>query len=140
MSKLLPQEVLNASLMLTLDELKSCAFLNTDEGFVTLALPDEIQYSSVYAITGIQNETASGGRLFLGGNQYLVKPQFGRYDASKGWELEYAIKDQKVQWSAPKSLNVKGQIRKLEVVNLQRSKNLLIGVNNDTLKAVQLKN
>jgi len=54
--------------------------------------------------------------------------------------LEYAIKDQKVQWSAPKSLNVKGQIRKLEVVNLQRSKNLLIGVNNDTLKAVQLKN
>ena len=48
------------------------------------SLPIEAQYSPIYSIKIYDANNDSAKDIFLGGNQFNVKPQFGRHDASKG--------------------------------------------------------
>ena len=84
--------------------MKSAVFLSTAEGYISHELPSEIQYAPVYAIAQIDKGIPSKGVLFFGGNQFLVKPQFGRYDASKGWVVDYSINQNKIVFESPKIL------------------------------------
>jgi len=131
------EQLLNSSLM-QLENLETTLFLSSDKGYEKHPLPLEIQYAPVYAMAHYQGENKTEGTLFLGGNQFLVKPQFGRYDASQGWELSYAKTAAGLQWNTPKSLAVKGQLRQLEVVPLGAQKKLLLGLNNSTLKLMSI--
>ena len=112
--------------------------MGKNSGFEKIELPLEIQYAPVFAIDHLAAEKRGKGSLFFGGNQFLVKPQFGQYDASHGWQLDYQNESTKWQWEKPKSLAVKGQIRQLEVVNLESQKKLLIGLNNSALNLIKL--
>ena len=122
-----------------LNTLKSAVFLSTAEGYISHELPSEIQYAPVYAIAQIDKGIPSKGVLFFGGNQFLVKPQFGRYDASKGWVVDYSINQNKIVFESPKILGVSGQIRQLKIVNSQSRKQLLIGINDNEAKMLNLK-
>ena len=121
-----------------LNTLKSAVFLSTAEGYISHELPSEIQYAPVYAIAQIDKGNPSKGVLFFGGNQFLVKPQFGRYDASKGWGIDYSINQNKIAFETPKILGVNGQIRKLKIVNSQSRNQLLIGINDNEAKMLDL--
>jgi predicted phage-related endonuclease len=102
-------------------------------------LPEEIQYAPVYAFAHHDKENkASKSTFYIGGNQYLVKPQFGRYDASMGWSLNYSIIKDEIQFDAPQTLGINGQIRQLEIVNSQFKTQLLIGVNNQKAIVLQI--
>ena len=118
--------------------MKSVVFLSTAEGYISHELPSEIQYAPVYAIAQIDKGIPSKGVLFFGGNQFLVKPQFGRYDASKGWVVDYSIKQNKIVFESPKILGVSGQIRQLKIVNSQSRNQLLIGINDNEAKMLNL--
>ena len=113
--------------------LESTIFFNEENSFKAKPLPSEIQYAPVYAITSEDINDDATPDLFFGGNQYLVKPQFGRYDASKGWVIfgpstlnENKEEDQKNV--AP--LYIDGQIRDLKWVE-QDGKKILVAVKNN---------
>jgi hypothetical protein len=131
---------LNESYVSELHILETSLFLSQPEGrFDRQQMPQELQYAPMYALTHhAEDNTSTEGTFYLGGNHYLVKPQFGRYDASKGWALNYSFSEDKIEFEEPEILGINGQIRQLEIVNLQTDKQLLIGVNNQAGKLLQL--
>ncbi len=128
MKKLFAPEVLKNTRVLELDMVESCLWWQTESGFKKQTLPHEMQYSSIHA--AFSNDINKDGYpdLLVGGNHYLVKPQFGRQDASKGWLLN-SIKEEEndLDYSKIESLNINGQIR--EFIELTEDR-ILVGVNN----------
>ena len=133
MADLFSAESLENSWKYQLNTTETSLFLGKEQGgFEKIQLPEEIQYSTTYAIH-LQKVKEKRGRLFFGGNQYLVKPQFGRYDASKGWELAFTTNNNQIIWEAPKSMNIRGQIRAIRPLKTLQNNILLVGLNNAQL-------
>ena len=98
-------------------------------------LPEEIQYSSVHAINIFDINQDGLNDLILGGNQYLVKPQYGAFDASKGWIL-YGDDNSKTKFDKLLPLNIYGEIRDFTIVpSLKSSDSLLLvtGISNSKI-------
>ncbi len=117
-----------------LHELKTSLFVSEENKFIQHILPDEIQYSPIYSILIKDDLKTNQKSLYLGGNQFLVKPQFGSYDASKGWMLPISFNENKFFNTIPKSLGIKGQIRKMEFLRKENKKYLIFSINNDSVK------
>ncbi len=114
---------------------KTSLFLNENNTFQTMSLPDEIQYSSIYAleVADVNNDKILD--IICGGNQYLIKPQFGRQDASTGWLLlGDKNKDSKIQYSRPEALKIKGQIRDLKSYKIKNKTYIITLLNNDKIR------
>ena len=139
MDQIFDQKRLKESQFFDIDILQTSLFLGTKTGFESTELPAEIQYSSIYAIALLNDQKGSKKSLYLGGNQYLVKPQFGRYDASKGWRLDFDNDAGEMLFKTPKPLGIKGQIRAIEQIDFQNKKHLLISINDDDVKFKKVK-
>lgn len=137
MQDLFDKETLERSLVYELNTTETTLFLGTAGGFEKSALPNEIQYSSVYA-THTVAESNQRGQLYVGGNQYLVKPQFGRYDASKGWAIPYSTQAGEIQWGTPKSMNIKGQIRAIQPLKTKNKTDLIFAINDGYLQYYEM--
>ena len=127
MKDLFSDQKLNSALQLKIEMLQSVVFLNESGQFRIVDLPDEIQYSTVHSIFGQREKDRN--RVFFGGNFYKVKPQFGRQDASPVWELEMKESLNLFEFSKPRPLFIKGQVRYIGVLN----KDLVFGMNNANL-------
>ncbi len=130
MNSIFGGEELNDALEFDIDILESSIFFNDNGKFLRMKLPDEIQYAPVYAITTSDIDEDGQTDLFFGGNQYMVKPQFGRYDASKGWALFGPILNNESNHSVY-TLNINGQIRALRWLNKDNKKILVALINDD---------
>ena len=130
MQSIFYEEVLNKAFFLDLNTLESAIFFNENGIFVRQKLPNEIQYAPVYTISSTDLNKDGYIDLFFGGNQYLVKPQFGSYDASKGWAL-FGPFSSKKEKAIVYPLDIKGQIRNLKWVNYNNKKILIALINND---------
>lgn len=112
-----------------LDELRSMVYLKEDAGFKPVPLPNEIQYSSVFAMHG---EIENGkGRFYFGGNTFKMKPQLGRSDGSMGWAV--AVKGEagsELSFSQCKPLFIEGQIRSIQ----RLGKKLIFGINDEAVQ------
>ncbi len=133
------KEILNEALKLDVQILESSVFINQNGKFIRSALPDEIQYAPVYAITTTDLNENGHIDMFFGGNQYLVKPQFGRYDASNGWAIfgPY-VPENKNSEAIP--LNIKGQIRALRWIDNDDERILIAPINNEKTSFHRYKN
>jgi hypothetical protein len=140
MSDLFAEELLSSSLVLELDTTDSMILLSSEMGYQSIPLKDEAQYSSIYAIEkGAQNNTSA--TLYLGGNQYGFKPQYGAYDASSGWRLDLNYENELTQQIRP--LNISGQIRQLRLIkadSAQDSLILLAAINNQSIQSIYVQN
>ena len=135
MSDLFSKELLNNAMVLELDMVESALWWQTKNGFEKQSLPLEVQYSSVH--TSFAKDYNQDGNLdiFLGGNHFLVKPQFGRQDASKGWLLTgQTTQDKSVTYPFAQSLYLDGQIRNFTLLDDKRT---LIGINNQPILVVE---
>lgn len=121
---------LNKAVSFELQMIESTVFLNESGKFLPIELPSEIQYAPIYAITSTDINGDGNTDLFFGGNQYMVKPQFGRYDASNGWALFGPFS---TKYESPKvvPLNIKGQIRSLKWIDHEAKKILISPINNE---------
>ena len=119
--------------MFEADNFKTTLFLNQQGKFSTFELPREIQYSSVKAmeIADVNNDSVKD--IIFGGNQYLVKPQFGRDDASKGWVV-FGSKRSKYHFKSAKSMGITGQIRALKIVEHDGKKIIISAINNKKIQ------
>lgn len=133
MNDLFTNEELDKSYQYELNELKSSLFLSSGYKFERQDLPNEAQYAPIYAFEFIQKNQTKG--ILVGGNQYLVKPQFGKHDASKGWYIPYELINNKLKWKSIKSLRVNGQIRQINW--LESLECLLVGLNDKELNCYE---
>ena len=108
-------------------------FINNNSNFTRVALPKELQYSIVYAIEETDLNNDGFIDLLFGGNQDLIKPQFGKLDASKGWVL-FGNKDlTSYTNSTPQILHIDGQIRNLKTINQNNKLIIIATINNSTV-------
>ena len=127
------QETIENSVVLNLNILQSSVFVNNNGKFEQTSMPPEVNYSSMYDIE-IVEKYKRGIKIVMGGNQYNIKPQFGRQDASKGYFLNIEISNDSISYSNLESLNIDGQIRNFEIFNLKNVKAIAVGINNEKTK------
>jgi len=139
MASIFSKEQLNKAVVLDLDMVESTIFLNENGQFSTKELPREIQYAPVYATVTTDIDDDGHKDIFFAGNQYLVKPQFGRYDASKGWVI-FGPDLEAAKSSDVFPLYIDGQIRKLRWVEFDKKKVLIVGKNNEKTRFYEFQN
>ena len=84
LEELFDPQLLEKALVYEIDRLKTTVYLNQKDKFTPLDLPQEVQYTSNYSMRESDVNQDGITDIVLGGNQYKIKPQFGRQDASKG--------------------------------------------------------
>jgi hypothetical protein len=98
-------------------------------------LPNEAQFSPVYAIIADDFDHDGICDIIIGGNQYRAKPQTGIYDASYGLFLKGG---QDGKWRAVKAVNsgisIKGEVRDLKILKINGESILTIARNNNNLQ------
>ena len=113
---------------------KTTLFRYKEGKFISLALPKEIQYSSVKAIETEDVNKDGVIDIIFGGNQYLVKPQFGRDEASKGWVVYGSNSNNNYHFNSVKSMNISGQIRGFNLIEMKGKKILISAINNEKMQ------
>src|SRR5258708_3268928 len=111
---LFPKSILDKSKIVEVKLLSSILLLSDKKGYKMVELPLEAQYSPIYSFLALDFDNDGVQDIIAGGNQYLVKPQFGRYDASQGWLFKGVLKGGQFSFESGIDLNVKGQIRDIE--------------------------
>ncbi|MEO5600747.1 MAG: VCBS repeat-containing protein [Cyclobacteriaceae bacterium] len=132
--EILPESVLADSKVFQVKLLASILLLSDGDGFKQVELPLEIQYSPVYCLLVSDFDNDGITDIIAGGNQYQVKPQFGRYDASNGWFFKGAFNKNQFSFESGVDLNVKGQIRDIALVEVKGIKYILFAKYDDDLE------
>jgi len=136
MGSIFTKEQLDKARVFDVNTVQTTLFVNTDNKYIPVKLPNEIQYSNVTAIATTDVNKDGYLDLLFGGNQYLVKPQFGRQDASEGWLL-FGSKQKNI-FEKIISLQIKGQIRDFNILEINHKKHLLTTLNNESLQIYEI--
>lgn len=121
---------------LTVDETRSCIFLNNHNGnFNKIPLPTMAQISPVFGILVTDLNGDGIEDIFLGGNFYGLKPEVGRFDASYGVTF-LGNKEHGFNYVKPteSGLFIKGEVRDVKLIPTPKANYILIARNNDSLQ------
>lgn len=129
------KEILETSITLEINEVETSIFINDQNRFIKYKLPEEINYSVVHDIELLPNTSEKKIKMLLGGNQFKVKPQYGKLDASKGWLIEFYVNNDSLQFTKPISLEIGGQIRKFALFQKENKQFIISGINNEKIKS-----
>jgi hypothetical protein len=118
---------------------ESCLFVNDGKGsFKTYKLPVEAQFSPVRDIMVRDINKDGKSDLVLAGNNYVVRPSYGRYDASYGWcLLGDASHNYKALMPVKSGLKITGDARKMVQIDIAGKHYLVVAVNNGELQIFQ---
>jgi enediyne biosynthesis protein E4 len=138
MGELFNTAILQSANVLQVNLLTSIILLSGLGGYQQVDLPLEAQYSPIYAL--LLNDLDNDGVIDLvaAGNQYQVKPQFGRQDASHAWFFKGVLKDGKFYFNQGQDLNVKGQVRDIELIEFDDDKFILFAKYDDELEIFKI--
>ncbi|MET0636493.1 MAG: VCBS repeat-containing protein [Chitinophagaceae bacterium] len=137
--EVLTEDQRKAATVLEVSESRSMIYYNNGKGgFIPVALPVEAQLSAMFAI--ILTDMDSDGRpdILIGGNFYGLKPETGRYDASRG--LSFINKGQRgfsYLDNRLSGINSEGEIRDIKLIKTGKGNLLLIARNNAELQVFQ---
>lgn len=130
---LFDSEQLAKALIYEIDRLETTVFLNQNGSFTPMDLPQEAQYTSIYSMRESDINQDGITDIVLGGNQYKIKPQFGRQDASKGGVIYGEKIDGEYRLNTFNHLNIEGQIRDISTLNNSNKKGLIFARNNEPI-------
>lgn len=118
---------------------ESCLFRNNGDGtFKIEKLPVEAQFSTVRSILPKDVDKDGITDLLLAGNDYAVRPSYGRYDASYGWCLLGSDGNTfRALYPEKSGLRINGAGRKLREIDIAGKHYLLAAVNNGPLRIFQ---
>jgi hypothetical protein len=117
-----------------------CLFINNGDGtFKISKLPIVAQFSPVRDIIAGDFNHDGTPDLVVAGNDYSVRPSYGRYDASYGWCLP-GDKNNEFRGMMPveSGLAIKGDARKIRLITINGKQYLIAAVNNGELQIFQL--
>jgi enediyne biosynthesis protein E4 len=119
---------------------ESSVFLNNGKGvFSRVSLPSETQFSPVRDIIVQDFNLDSIMDLILVGNDYAVRPSYGRYDASYGWYLPGNREGNfSIMMPVKSGFVVKGDARRIGRVTINGKQHIAVTVNNGDLQLFQL--
>lgn len=132
--ELMSAEVLDDAQVFEVKLLSSIMLLSDGKKYRKVNLPTEAQYSSVYGLAVSDFDGDGISDLIAGGNQFGVKPQFGRLDASNGWYFKGLLNDNEFSLAPGIALGVKGEIRGIEVVEVEGIVYILFAKYDDELE------
>jgi hypothetical protein len=129
------EDELKDAIKLEAFEFSSGIILNDGQGKFTLkSFPVEAQFSTMYAIEVFDVDQDGSLDILLGGNQYRVKPEVGRYDASYGVFLQGDGKGEfKTVASQYSGLSMDGEVRDFARITIAGKEQLMVARNNDTI-------
>lgn len=134
------KEVLENAEIFEVDLLESTIFIWEDNKFILKPLPQEAQFAPIYALL-IDDINGDGiSDLIAGGNNFLVKPQFGRFDASKGWYFEGIQNKKDIFFKNGQSIGVEGEVRDIAFSKWNGKKILLFSISNDQIVPYEIDN
>lgn len=136
--ELVSQKILGSSRILEVKILASVLILSSKEGYTRMDLPREAQYSPIYSLLVSDFDNDGVEDVIAGGNQYKVKPQFGRCDASQGWFFKGTMEAGNFRFQPGIDLNVKGEIRDIELVNNNGVRYIFFAKNDDDLEIFKI--
>jgi hypothetical protein len=119
---------------------ESCIFLNQGDGtFKIIKLPCEAQFSTVRDILVEDFNRDGWNDILIAGNNYSVRPSYGRYDASYGWLLlGDSTYSYRTLMPAESGLIIKGATRRLAALKVTDKNYLLAAMNNEALLIFRL--
>jgi hypothetical protein len=119
---------------------ESCLFLNNGDGtFKINKLPTVAQFSAVRDILASDFNKDGKTDLVLVGNDYLVRPSMGRYDASFGWCLSGDTGNIFNALMPVKSgLKIEGDARRILPIEVSGKHYLVAAVNDGNLQIFEL--
>lgn len=125
-------ENINSALKLEIHEVRTGVLWNEGTQLNFKALPVEAQYSSVYAV--YVDDVDGDGRkdILIGGNQYRVKPEIGRFDAGYG-ALFSGMKDRQFSFVpfSQSGIHIRGEIRDIKKLSVAGKPRIMVLRNND---------
>lgn len=136
MESIFTKEQLQNATILDIKTVATSLFVNSKNKFSPVRFPNKIQYSNVAAIETLDLNNDGNLDILFGGNQYLVKPQFGRQDASKGW-VAYGS-GEKNSFEKIRPLQIHGQIRDFWKGNINQKKYILTTINNESIQFYEI--
>jgi hypothetical protein len=139
MDELFPKDVLNESKIYQVNQLASLMLLSGPNGYERIELPLQAQFSTIYSLLIGDFDHDGISDLIAGGNQYQVKPQFGRQDASHGWFFKGISKDSQFMFDQGQDLGVAGQIRDIEYVEVNGDKFILFAKYDSELEIYKIR-
>lgn len=140
LGQLFPESVLGASRVFQVNELSSILLVSNGEKYDGIRLPTEAQYSPIYAMCIVDIDEDGIYDLLVGGNNFQVKPQFGRFDASQGWFFKGVLENKNFSFEGGIDLNVKGQIRDIEYMEINGVRYVLFAKHDDDLEIYKITN
>ena len=112
---------------------KSACFINTGNQFKEISLPDDAQFSPIYAISIEDYDDDQTPDILLGGNFYWSKPEVGIYDGSKGLLLKGHGDGTFTSIAMENSgICIRGEIRDIKMVKAGREQLIVVVRNNET--------
>lgn len=130
--------VLSGAKMYSVNKLSSVILISNGTGYTIKNLPTEAQYSPLYAFHFVDADGDGVLDLLAGGNQYSVKPQFGRYDGSNGWFFKGFFDGKEFSLEKGLALNIKGEIRDIKVIENKYGKFILFAKYDDVLEVFKI--
>lgn len=118
----------------------SSVFMNNGNGtFRQESLPPFTQFSPVRDILAEDIDKDGLKDLIIAGNDYEVRPSYGRYDASFGWFLRGdADHSFKTLLPVESGLAIKGDARRLAFIEIKGKPYLVAAVNNGELQVFRI--
>jgi hypothetical protein len=119
---------------------ESCVFRNNGDGtFKTEKLPVEAQFAPIRDIMVSDINLDGINDLILAGNNYPVRPSYGRYDASYGWYLAGDTSGGfKTIMPVESGLIIKGDARKILPLKVSQKNYVVAAVNNGELQLFEI--
>ena len=119
--------------------LESVYLENKKGKFEVHMLPDQSQFSPIYALTLVDYNKDGNMDLVVGGNQAAIRIRMGVIDANFGQLFEGDGKGHFTYVPQTKSgLSTTGDTKSLQVIDIKGSPYLLIGINNVGIKTYKL--
>jgi hypothetical protein len=118
---------------------ESALFLNNGDGtFRIKKLPVYAQFSPVRDIFFRDLDKDGKPDIILVGNDYNVRPSFGRYDASYGWCIMTGKNNYHTLMPDESGLKVRGDARRICLLSISGKNYLVVSVNNGSLQIFRI--
>jgi len=135
LNEIFEEKALNSAQKLSANDFASYYYRNNGDGsFKAIALPTELQISTLSAVEFVHDENSQ--ELIGAGNFYENNIEMGKYDAQYG--TIFTIQDTAVQIQRVKNLNLEGQIKQMKQIVVNEKQFILVARNNSELKLIAL--
>jgi hypothetical protein len=132
--ELMSPEELKSAEVKKANYMSSCIAYNEGNGkFKLVKLPAEAQLSCINDIICVDLNHDDRKDLILGGNDFGYLPQFSRQDGINGLVLINNSDEDFLSLSRQEAgIDITGQVRKMQTLNIDNKVNIVIGINNET--------